>query len=1026
MLPVVTGQPTLSFDLKKPKKYEERQLRSEKTGEKKFTFPRKAYQNTVTHYNWYFNANNRLNEVLDRAKSFHQDDYSQLLPFYNYSLEITQKDSMELDSVIYKSNAGILIHDLRNAWIDNLYMLMGKAYFFKNQLDSAYLSFQYINFAFSPKEKDGYDKTIGSNANEGGSAFSISTKEDNSLLKKAVSTPPSRNESFIWQIRTFLERGELVDAAVMIQTLKKDPVFPSRLHNDLHEVESYYFYKQQLYDSAAHYLELALGNASNKYELSRWEYLLGQLYERAGKSGKAEEFFARAIKHSLDPVLEVYARLNSIRQNKGDDAAIQRNIDELAKMGRRDRYSRYRDIIYYMAAQIEMERNNIEGAKYFLLMAANASTPESVNSQRSKAYLLLGDLSFKEKKYLVAKSYYDSIGSGDPVILDPPAFDARLQTLGEITSNTWVITRQDSLQHLASLPEDVREALLKKRVKQLKKLYGIKDEEPPVSKSVLIDQKNQPPVDLFNNTEKGEWYFYNSSLKSKGYSAFVSKWGKRPNVDNWRRLSAVDGSGMQQAGDDENMPGTIPSDITVNPTYEALLAAIPLTPEQLAASNDSIENAKVDLSRALFNGLEDYHEVIQVLDSFPVQYPNSTRLPEALYFLYVSHQKTGNTARARQLLDTMQLKFAGNPMERQMTMSVSGKTVINEKEEMTKRYEQIYTLFIEGNFEEALKQKKLADEIYGQNYWTPQLLYIQSIYFIRQRQDQEAKNTLASLAELFRESPMAEKAQNLLDVLNRRREIEDYLTKLDIKRPTEDEPVAIDNQPAKPVIQQNQVQPSDTLVSVQQDMQKDSLTVKNDLPTVTNPAEPVEKNPEPVVEKPKEEVVKPKEEVVKQETKKEPTPAKIQEKPKEVEHPVIVKTDSVRADKTLEVPKTYSHNPDQQHYVVMVTDKVDPVYITESRNAFNRFNQQRHPSLQTLNQPLTNDLKFLVISGFNNASEAQEYSKEIKRVARTQIIPWLPANKYFFITISNSNYELLLKAKTLEEYKEFESRFFKD
>ena len=63
---------------------------------------------------------------------------------------------------------------------------MGKAYYFQEQtLDSAYLTFQYINYAFSPKEKDGYDKPIGSNANEGGNAFSISTKEKNESRHKS-------------------------------------------------------------------------------------------------------------------------------------------------------------------------------------------------------------------------------------------------------------------------------------------------------------------------------------------------------------------------------------------------------------------------------------------------------------------------------------------------------------------------------------------------------------------------------------------------------------------------------------------------------------------------------------------------------------------------------------------------------------------------------------------------------------------------------------------------------------------------
>src|SRR4051794_32831972 len=131
------AQPGQEIEVKKPKKYENRKLASEKTGEKKFTVPRKLYQNTVTHYNYYFNANNRLNDLVDGVKSAFKEDYSQLLPFYNYTLKQTAQNKQELDSIIYKCTAGILLHDLRNSWIDNMYLVLAKAYFFRNDLDSA-------------------------------------------------------------------------------------------------------------------------------------------------------------------------------------------------------------------------------------------------------------------------------------------------------------------------------------------------------------------------------------------------------------------------------------------------------------------------------------------------------------------------------------------------------------------------------------------------------------------------------------------------------------------------------------------------------------------------------------------------------------------------------------------------------------------------------------------------------------------------------------------------------------------------
>ena len=124
----------ISFDIKKPKEYDERVLRSEKSDQKKFTLPRRLIQNTVTHYNLCFNANNKLNEVLTRAKSTFIEDYSLLLPFYNYSLDATQQDSIILDSITYKASTGIALHDLRNDWVDNLYLVWGAAFYLAKRI----------------------------------------------------------------------------------------------------------------------------------------------------------------------------------------------------------------------------------------------------------------------------------------------------------------------------------------------------------------------------------------------------------------------------------------------------------------------------------------------------------------------------------------------------------------------------------------------------------------------------------------------------------------------------------------------------------------------------------------------------------------------------------------------------------------------------------------------------------------------------------------------------------------------------
>src|SRR5450432_2759550 len=99
------GKITIDLAKDKPVKYQTQTLKSEKTGQKKFTVPRKLMQNTVSHYNYYFNANNKINEVIERARLSNNDVYYKLLPFYSYSLKNTASQAIQLDSVIYKSTA---------------------------------------------------------------------------------------------------------------------------------------------------------------------------------------------------------------------------------------------------------------------------------------------------------------------------------------------------------------------------------------------------------------------------------------------------------------------------------------------------------------------------------------------------------------------------------------------------------------------------------------------------------------------------------------------------------------------------------------------------------------------------------------------------------------------------------------------------------------------------------------------------------------------------------------------------------
>jgi outer membrane protein assembly factor BamD (BamD/ComL family) len=1049
----VSGQPTYSsLDITKPAKYENRTLGAEKTDTKNFKKPRHFIQNTITHYNYYFNANNKINEILFRAKEQHKDDYTKLLSFYNYTLAGTAKDKRELDSVIYKATTGILNHDLRNDWIDNLYLLMGKAFYFSNKLDSAYITFQYVNYVFAPKEEGGYDRPIGSNADleQGGSTLTVSTEEKLNILKKTFSLPPSRNESFIWQVKTFIARGSMGQASSLIQILKHDPKFPERLKYDLEEVQALWFYQQAIYDSTAFYLERALPNATNREEVARWEYLIAQLYERIKQPVKAQEFYRRVIQHTYNPVMDVYARLNFIRQNQGtDEKLVAQNIAAMESMARKERYADYRDIIYYTAAQIELENNNRPAGINFLIKCTKNALPGS--SIRDKAFVQLGSLEFFDKKYRAARNYYDSVNVASADDIDSfQVFSDRKKALDKIVTELNIIQLQDSLQRIAAMSPADRDAYIKKLVKLLRKQQGLKeDNDESFTPGVNLNGFNNRPNDPFGSTaENADWYFNNSALKSRGFNDFRAKWGNRPNADNWFLSSLVAQSRRASAsGDADRLNGisgknTAPKEIT----FQSLQDNLPLTSDKLKKSNDSIENALFRLGKDYQEGLPDYYYAINTYDTLLFRFTNTHHREEALFNLYYCYLKIGDDANAKRIIAMMKQEYPSGKFTRLLTnpdeaMNPDALT----KTQATKRYEDIYTAFIEGRFEEAIAKKKSADSLYGSKYWTPQLLFIEAVYYIHDEQDSLAKLELNRIIARYAGTPMAEKAKTFLDVLSRRKQIEDYLTNLKIERAKEDSVVVIDDRSVTRTMDTSQMkkQNNDDTVKIakakidlgkiqpgrqkqvdtsQLGMQKIKIDNVQLTKIKTNAAQlaALQQQMDSIAQSEAKKIQKTKADSIQNVLAK----ARIDSIKNVMQK---LKSDSERLSKNLQTMQSvFAFTPDKPHNVAILITKVDQVYVTETRNAFNRYNRENYynKKMDINNVSLDDSVKIVVISGFDNATDALSYLDQARKIAPREVIPWLPANKYSFLIISDENLGRLKTNKDITEYKKFLSAFY--
>lgn len=761
------SQQGFRIDLPKEEEYKDRLLRSEKTKDGKLKYPSKLVQNTVTHYNFTFNAAKKLNEVLQKAKNAHRDDYSNLLSFYNFSLGTTRKDSIDLDSVIQKASSGIALHDLRNDWNDNLYLLWGMAYYLQEKFDSAYLVFQFINYYYAPREKDGYFKVIGS-GRDGNQANSIASEEKTGLLNKLGTAPPKRNEALLWIIRTQLAQEQYAEAAGLLETLRNDPAFPKRLKTELEELTALSFYKQERWDSAAAHLSKALVGAPTLNEKARWEFLTGQLFERAGNFADAKQYYSRAIPHSTDLILEMQARIAAIRANRTATDNPSSNVQELLEMATKEKYNAYQDIIYFTAAQMDLVAGNKNRALTSLYQSTIASTNNTV--QRNKAFLQLAEISYQDGAYAKAAQFYDSLKTTDSLPVDPAIIAVKKRALQTLVNKLAIVERQDSLLLLADLPEEERKEAVKKIVKQLRKQAGLQ-EEPLGNAPRPIATLPQPSSLFGNEIDKGEWYFYNVASRSRGQAAFLARWGNRPNMDNWRRAASMQATLTLTQANNRDSSGSKNSVTDSAIDFESLYAGLPLSPEKKKITIDSLSAALLDAGRILIQEIEDCPAGIKLLDRISNSLSNFENMDEVLFHQHNCAWLGGERNKAASISKELSTRFPGS----KYTALLNGQGA-KESEQKSRYYDSIYTrvytLFTEGSYQQAVELKKETDRIVGDNHWTPQLLFIEAAYYVKERKDSTAIRLLRELQLRFPNSPLYLRAADLLEAIGRRASLE--------------------------------------------------------------------------------------------------------------------------------------------------------------------------------------------------------------------------------------------------------------
>ncbi|HPQ21203.1 MAG TPA: hypothetical protein PK147_05095, partial [Saprospiraceae bacterium] len=83
----------------------------------------------TSKYNGIFNANELYKEKLDYMRNIHQDNYTQILPVYDYVAVADPKSiASDMDVVIEKVTTVAALHEAGD-YVDDCYVMMAKAQF---------------------------------------------------------------------------------------------------------------------------------------------------------------------------------------------------------------------------------------------------------------------------------------------------------------------------------------------------------------------------------------------------------------------------------------------------------------------------------------------------------------------------------------------------------------------------------------------------------------------------------------------------------------------------------------------------------------------------------------------------------------------------------------------------------------------------------------------------------------------------------------------------------------------------------
>lgn len=732
----------------------------------------RAYHAFTARYNTYYNGDLAYKQGIKTQSDGHKDNYLEQLPLLIISNKNTRKlGGDNYDRAIEKAQKAIKNHSIkRKPKRPTGKKLTEKQKLFYSQKEfNPFLWRVWFLMADSQFQKGEFE--------EAASTYIY-------IAKLYENNPGIVARARIGLAQCYTEMEWLYEAEDLLMRTRRDSI-PQSMEKDFARAKGNLLLKQERSQEAIEYVKTGIERkGTTNIDKAREQYLLGQLYARNGEMKEAYKSFGKTISKSPPYELEFNAR---IRQTEtATDENHKKILRKLKKMAKSPKNKEYLSQINYAIGNIYMSQCDTAEA----IKAYETGVAEGATSGYGTAMLHLSLAKIYWEMERFSKSH-ENYSKALPLIEEEhdeyATVKFRNDVLGDIIQYTDIVEEQDKFLYWASLQPEQLYPIIDELIKEEKRKEVLrKKEEKKLQREENGDNALEDmsmDLNIPDNNEKAQWYFYNKQLVSQGLRTFKQKWGERTLKDYWRFSheisSLMGGDTMPEDSVDiyaeeneeiiesdsiildeeiEEEPEVLETDPT---TREFYIQQIPDTEEKREAANIALRNALFEAGVKFKDNVGDKNLTISYLERIVNEFPEFERMAETYYQLFIAGSRWNEPEKAEYYKN---LLIAGYP-DSSFTKAIQQPDFFDDAATRTHKedsmYVKAYNHYIQKEYDKVEYENITAETKYPKGKHRARFMFIDAMAKLYGGKHEEALESLGALIEKYSNDSISIMAGNI-------------------------------------------------------------------------------------------------------------------------------------------------------------------------------------------------------------------------------------------------------------------------